>query len=77
MTGAAPPGDHDRRLAGIRLTTGRVEAALAAAVLVMIVGYVLSGEGATGVVAAVIVVPAAVVAVLSIWWLVRGPGRRR
>jgi hypothetical protein len=77
MTGAAPPGDHDRRLAGIRLTTGRVEVALAVAVLVMIVGYALSGDGATGVVAALVVVPAGIVAVLAIWWLVRGPGRRR
>jgi hypothetical protein len=77
MTGDAQPGDHDRRFAGIRLTAGRVEAALAVAVVVMIVGYALSGEGATGVVAALIVVPAAVVAVLSVWWLVRGPGRRR
>ncbi len=77
MTGTAPPGDHDRRLAGIRLTTGRVEAALAAAVIVMIVGYLLGGEGVTGIVAALIVVPAGVVAVLAIWWLVRGPGRRR
>jgi membrane protein YdbS with pleckstrin-like domain len=77
MTGTPQPGDHDRRVAGIRLTTGRVELALALAVVVMIVGYVLSGEGVTGVVAALIVVPAAVVAVLSIWWLVLGPGRRR
>jgi hypothetical protein len=76
MTGTPQPGDHDRHVAGIRLTTGRVELALAFAVLVMIVGYVLSGEGVAGIVAALIVVPAAVVAVLSVWWLVRGPGRR-
>jgi hypothetical protein len=72
----SPPGDHEPRVAGIRLTVGRVEAALAVAVVVMIVGYVLSGEGVAGIVAALIVVPAAVVAVLSVWWLVRGPGRR-
>src|SRR6478735_2414421 len=38
MTGTPQSGDHDRRVAGIRLTTGRVELALALAVVVMIVG---------------------------------------
>ncbi len=77
MTGALPPGGDQPRVAGIRLTVGRVEVALALAVAVMIAGYVLSGEGVAGIVAALIVVPAGLVAVLSVWWLVRGPGRRR
>lgn len=74
MPGGASPGDS--RFAGIRLTVGRVEAALAVAVLVMLVGYHFSGQGPGGIVAALVVVPAAAVAVLAIWWLVRGPGRR-
>ena len=32
MPGSASPGDHDSRFAGIRLTVGRVEVALAVAV---------------------------------------------
>jgi hypothetical protein len=77
MPGSASAGDHESRFAGVRLTVGRVEAALALAVVVMLVAYHFSGKGLGGIVAALIVVPAAVVAVLAIWWLVRGPGRRR
>ena len=77
MPGSASPGDHESRIAGVRLTVGRVEVALAVAVVVMLVAYHFSGDGIGGIVAALIVVPAAVVAVLAIWWLVRGPGRRR
>jgi hypothetical protein len=77
MPGSAPPGDHGSRFAGVRLTVGRVEVALALAVAAMLVAYHFSGAGLGGVLAALVVVPAAVIAVLSVWWLVRGPGRRR
>jgi hypothetical protein len=76
MPGTVPPGDP-QRFAGVRLTVGRVELALALSVLVILVGYTLSGEGLTGIVAVLMVVPAGAIAVLAIWWLVRGPGRRR
>jgi hypothetical protein len=76
MPGSVPPG-NPQRFAGVRLTVGRVEVALALSVLVIVLGYTLSGEGLTGIVAALVVVPAGVIAVLAIWWLVRGPGRRR
>ena len=75
MPGSASAGDHESRFAGVRLTVGRVEAALALAVVVMLVAYHFSGKGLGGIVAALIVVPAAVIAVLAIWWLVRGPGQ--
>jgi hypothetical protein len=77
MPGSAPRGDHDARFAGVRLTVGRVEAALAVAIIVMLGAYHFSGRGVSGAVAAVFVVPAAAIALLAVWWLVRGPGRRR
>jgi hypothetical protein len=75
MPGRLTPGDP-QRFAGVRLTVGRVEVALALSVVVMLLGYTLSGEGLAGILAALIVVPAALIAVLAVWWLVRGPGRR-
>jgi len=77
MPGSASAGDHEPRFAGVRLTVGRVEVALALAIVVIVVAYHFSGAGLGGVLAALIVIPAAVIAVLSVWWLVRGPGRRR
>jgi len=76
MPGSASAGDDESRFAGVRLTAGRVEVALALAVVVMLVAYHFSGEGLGGILAALLVIPAAAIAVLSIWWLVRGPGRR-
>jgi hypothetical protein len=77
MPGGTSAGDDEARFAGVRLTVGRVEVALALAIVVMIVAYHLSGDGLGGLLAALLVLPAAAVAVLAIWWLVRGPGRHR
>jgi hypothetical protein len=76
MPGSTSAGDDEARFGGVRLTVARVEVALALAIVVMLVAYHFSGAGLSGVLAALIVIPAAVIAVLSVWWLVRGLGRR-